>query len=134
MYHLWENRMSTPKDISAPTKVALREIESGRSLTKPRNRLESLELSRRLISRKSKDVVEAVLRIALDEAHPKQIDALKLLVNRIAPQAFYDKLADKQAGKGGVNVQINVVNGAVDTTPMVEVIDIQPTEVRNESV
>jgi hypothetical protein len=116
--------------MSIPAKVALKEMVKGKTITKPDTRHEMLEVGRRLINKKAKDVIEETLRIALDSKHPDQMTALKLLMGRVAPQTFYEKLADKAGAGNKVNIQINVVGQqpekVVEDAIIVEVKDVKP--------
>lgn len=115
--------------VSIPAKVHLKEMVKGKPLAKPDSRHEMLEIGRRAIQKKSKDVVAETLRIALDAEHPRQMEALKIIMQRVAPQAFYEKLADKASSGNKVNIQINVVGPTekpVEETVVVEVTDVEP--------
>lgn len=114
--------------MSIPAKVHLKEMVKGKALTKPDTRHEMLEVGRRAINKKAKNVIEETLRIALDDKHPRQMEALKIIMQRVAPQAFYEKLADRASSGNKVNIQINVVGPTekpVEETVVVEVADVQ---------
>lgn len=116
--------------MSIPAKVLLKEMGKGKPLTKPDTRHEMLEVGRRLINKKASNVIEEALRIALDPKHPEQMQALKLVLNRVAPQAFYEKLADRANAGNKVNIQINVVGQTqpekIEEAIVVEVKDVEP--------
>lgn len=114
--------------MTIPAKVAIKELTNGKQLTKPTNKHEMLELSRRLIGRKAKQVVEEILRIGLDGTHPEQMAALKILAARVAPQTFYEKMADRASHGNQVLVQVNVVGKQEEP---VEVVDNVIVEVRD---
>ena len=114
--------------MSLPAKVALKELVKGRKVSTPTNRHEMLEVSRRIINKNAKTVVQKIVDIALNDAHPEQMNALKALIPRIAPTTFYEKLADRANAGNKVNIQINVVGNkagepVVDDTIIVEVPD-----------
>ncbi len=116
--------------MSIPAKVKIKEMISGRAITSPSTRHEMLEVGRRLINKKSKDVIDEVVRIALKKDHPEQMQALKLLMGRVAPVSFYEKLADKASSGSKVNIQINVVGQdekPVEEAVIVELKDGKPT-------
>lgn len=111
--------------MSLPAKIALKELVTGRKVSKPTNRHEMLEVSRRVINKSAKNVVEKIVSIALNDDHPEQMNALKVLIPRIAPTTFYEKLADK-AGQGNkVNIQINVVGDRAGSTPQDDTIILE---------
>lgn len=114
--------------MSIPAKVALKEMVKGKPLAKTATtRHEMLEVGRRLINKKAGDVIEETLRIALDQKHPEQMQALKLIMNRVAPTTFYEKLADRANAGNKVNIQINVV-GHKPESPVEEAIVVEIKE------
>jgi len=115
--------------VTIPAKVAIKELVTGKELTKPTNKHEMLELGRRLIGRKARDVINELLRIALDPDHPEQMAALKIVAARVAPQTFYEKMADRAAQGNKVSIQINVVG---EQPPMKDIVDNVIVEIRDE--
>jgi hypothetical protein len=114
--------------MTIPAKIALKELRTGKAITKPTTRHEMLEVGRRLINKDAPKVITEVIRIALDEKHPEQMQALKLLMGRVAPASFYEKLADKAQAGSKVNIQINVVGPApepkIEDAVIVELKDV----------
>jgi hypothetical protein len=116
--------------VTIPAKVALKELATGKPLVKPTNKHEMLELSRRLIGRKTKQVIDEILRIALTADHPEQMSALKILAARIAPQSFYEKMADRAQAGNQVSIQINVV-GREEPKDVNDIVDNVIVEVKD---
>ena len=65
--------------------------------------------SRMLTSPKSKKVLEAIFNAALDDEHKGQQAAWKLLLDRIAPTAAFEKDVIKDAGRSAIQINITGV-------------------------
>lgn len=76
--------------------------------------------ARMLASPKSKKVLEAIFDAALDSEHKNQAAAWKLVIDRIAPVAAFEK--DVVQNMGGTSIQVNIVG-----VPGVEVKDVGET-------
>ena len=69
--------------------------------------------ARMLSSPKSAKVLEAIFNAALDDDHKNQSAAWKLLIDRIAPVAMFEKEVIKDGGRNAI--QINITNvGSTD--------------------
>lgn len=69
--------------------------------------------ARMLGSPKSAKVLEAIFNAALDDDHKNQSAAWKLLIDRIAPVAMFEKEVIKDGGRNAI--QINITNvGSTD--------------------
>ena len=99
----------------------------------------AVALTHELINKKAENVVKKVLQIALDDKHPKQLEALKMCFDRLAPMSVFERAAEHQKNKG-IEININVVSptgntsGTLGTAPLVgvaadTVIDVEATEV-----
>lgn len=102
----------------------------------------AVALTHELINKKAENVVKKVLQIALDDKHPKQLDALKMCFDRLAPMSVFERAAEHQKNKG-IEININVVGSTDGNTsipaikaptsdvgrPVSEVIDVEATEV-----
>ena len=100
----------------------------------------AVALTHELINKKAENVVRKVLAIALDDKHPKQMEALKMCFDRLAPVSVFERAAEANKNKG-IEININVVspNGntptAVSVSPSLddgrsgEVVDVEAKEV-----
>ena len=61
------------------------------------------ELKAMLLSEKGTEVVSKVINIALDDAHPGQMAALKMCMDRTLPASMFDK-EQKQRGSVTINI------------------------------
>lgn len=85
----------------------------------------AVALTHELINSKADKVVRKVLSIALDDKHPKQMEALKMCFDRLAPVSVFEKVADHNKNKG-IEININVVQ---PDAPKSEVIEVKAVEV-----
>lgn len=70
--------------------------------------------ARLLASPKSKQVIDAILKAALDDEHKNQSAAWKLLIDRMLPMSYFEK--DKLGGsRPSVNITISGIGGAEPT-------------------
>lgn len=100
----------------------------------------AIALTHELINKKAENVVKKVLAIALDDKHPKQMEALKMCFDRLAPVSVFERAAEAKKN-AGIEININVVGGTVgpaSTTPApapmpgnvgLEVVDVEAREV-----
>jgi hypothetical protein len=65
--------------------------------------------ARMLASPKSKKVLEAIFDAALDDEHKGQQAAWKLILDRIAPTAAFEKDVIKDAGRSAIQINITGV-------------------------
>lgn len=68
--------------------------------------------ARMLASPKSAKVLEAIFRAALDDDHKNQAAAWKLVMDRIAPTALFEKDVVKDAGRNAIQINITGVGSA----------------------
>jgi len=68
--------------------------------------------ARMLASPKSAKVLEAIFRAALDDDHKNQAAAWKLVMDRIAPTALFEKDVVKDAGRSAIQINITGVGSA----------------------
>jgi hypothetical protein len=107
-----------------PPKSAMAEIKDKRSVGRPKGDKAILDeyKMRMLASPKSAKVLEKVYEVALNDDHPGQMAALKLVLDRIVPASAFD--ASKT---GGSTPQINIsISGLNQPTVSAdeEVIDV----------
>lgn len=103
--------MTTPKSGNKrgrPPKSAIAEIKEKRSVGRPKGDKAILDeyKMRMLASPKSAKVLEKVYEVALNDEHPGQMAALKLVMDRIVPASAFD--ATKGAGSGVPQISINI--------------------------
>ena len=84
--------------------------------------------ARMLASPKSKRVLDTIFDAALDHDHKNQAAAWKLVMDRIAPVAAFEKDVVQNGGKSAIQINITGI-GATDITPTT----IQPTVIDGET-
>lgn len=133
-YHVTAFEKLTPES-STPKVPAKR----GRPKGKPSL---AVALTHELINSKAEKVVKKVLEIALTDSHPKQMDALKMCFDRLAPVSVFEKVAEHNKNKG-IEININVVGSASPTSVTLEpaplggsdgpeVVDVEAREVTQD--
>ena len=84
------------------------------------------EFKARLLSSSGTRVIDKVLQIAQDDAHPGQMAALKMCIDRLLPTSLFEK----DARSKGAAVTINIVNASeTSIQPSDEVFDVEAREV-----
>ena len=68
--------------------------------------------ARMLASPKSSKVLDAIFDAALDNEHKHQASAWKLLLDRVAPIAAFEKEVIKGNGKSAIQINITGIGGA----------------------
>lgn len=68
--------------------------------------------ARMLASPKSAKVLEAIFNAALDDDHKNQAAAWKLVMDRIAPTALFEKDVVKDGGRSAIQINITGVGSA----------------------
>ena len=74
-----------------------------------------------LASTNGKAMVQKVMEIALDDNHPGQMAAMKMVIDRIIPQSAFE------AAKNEARTAIQITISGLDTngsTPMADVVDV----------
>ena len=108
-----EDSPSTPKKRGRPTKAAtgLKKAGNRGKVGRPSGDAAIINefKSRMLTSPKSKKVLEAIFNAALDDEHKGQQAAWKLLLDRIAPTAAFEKDVIKDAGRSAIQINITGV-------------------------
>lgn len=108
------------------------ELEAPKKRGRPKGKPSlAVALTHELINKKAENVVKKVLAIALDDKHPKQMEALKMCFDRLAPVSVFEKAAEHNKNKG-IEININVVQptaaGGGDGA-LHDVVEIQAKEV-----
>lgn len=97
----------------------------------------AVALTHELINSKADKVVRKVLEIALNDEHPKQLEALKMCFERLAPVSVFEKAAEHQKNRG-IEININLVGETAGPTPTLltgadvpqaDVVDVEAREV-----
>lgn len=68
--------------------------------------------ARMIASPKSAKVLEAIFNAALDDDHKNQAAAWKLVMDRIAPTALFEKDVVKDGGRSAIQINITGVGSA----------------------
>ena len=91
--------------------------------------------ARMLASPKSKKVLEAIFDAALDDNHKAQSAAWKLILDRIAPTAAFEKDVIKDAGRSAIQINITGVGSTEVSSDSSDPLEGQwtTTEVSEES-
>lgn len=70
-----------------------------------------IDVRKLLLEEKSEQVVKKMLMIALDDAHPGQMQAIKMAVDRMLPMSEFEKATG--GGKPVITINISGVNDPV---------------------
>ncbi len=112
-----------------PPKTALKEMKESRSVGRPKGTAAIINeyRDRMLMSPKSSKVLEKIFDAALNDEHPHQAAAWKLVVDRVVPVSAFD-----QAKQGGSMPQISINISGLNQ-PTAEVVEeVQDVEYREE--
>lgn len=117
--------------IGRPPKKALTEMKEKRSIGRPKGTAAIINdyRDRMLMSPKSSKVLEKIFDAALNDEHPHQAAAWKLVVDRVVPVSAFD-----QAKQGGSIPQISInISGLQHPTAEVveEAQDVEYREAAN---
>ncbi len=108
-----EDSPSTPKKRGRPTKAAtdIKKVGNRGKVGRPPGDAAIINQykARMLASPKSKKVLEAIFDAALDDNHKAQSAAWKLILDRIAPTAAFEKDVIKDAGRSAIQINITGV-------------------------
>lgn len=110
-----------------PPKTALKEMKESRSVGRPKGTAAIINeyRDRMLLSPKSSKVLEKIFDAALNDEHPHQAAAWKLVVDRVVPVSAFD-----QAKQGGSMPQISINISGLNQ-PTAEVVEeVQDVEYR----
>jgi hypothetical protein len=109
-----------------PSKTAVAEIKEKRGIGRPKGDKAILDeyKMRMLASPKSAKVLEKVYEVALNDGHPGQMAALKLVLDRIVPASAFD--ASKSGGSmPQISINISGLNDPkVSTSSDDDIIDV----------
>lgn len=115
-----------------PKKSTLAEIKDKRTIGRPKGTAAIINeyRDRMLASPKSAYVLEKIYEVALNDEHPGQMAAMKLVLDRIVPVSTFD--ATKNAG-GIPQISINISTLGSQQVETVESVDYEDAEVNDES-
>jgi hypothetical protein len=109
-----------PKRRGRPPKSSIAEIKEKRGVGRPKGEkaiLDEYKL-RMLNSPKSEKVLAKVFEVALNDEHPGQMAAMKLVLDRIVPASAFDTA--KHGGGGVPSISINISSFGQPTIETVE--------------
>lgn len=112
-----------------PPKSDIAEIKESRSVGRPKGTAAIINeyRDRMLNSPKSAKVLEAVFNAALQDGHPHQAAAWKLVLDRVAPLSAFDTSKGSNGGAPSISINITGLN-----SPSVETVeDITDVEIRD---
>ena len=112
-----------------PPKSDITEIKENRSVGRPKGTAAIINeyRDRMLNSPKSAKVLEAVFNAALQDGHPHQAAAWKLVLDRVAPLSAFDTSKGSNGGAPSISINITGLN-----SPSVETVeDITDVEIRD---
>lgn len=92
-----------------PKKSEIAEIKESRSVGRPKGTAAIINeyRDRMLMSPKSAKVLEAVFNAALQEGHPHQAAAWKLVLDRVAPLSAFDTTKGSNAAAPSISINIS---------------------------
>lgn len=109
----------------APSKARLAEVQK-KPVGRPRTDVQHIVneyRDRMLASPKSVKVLEKVFEVALEDGHPHQLGAMKLVMDRIVPASAFDTA---KSSSGVPQISINITGLSSPTVHTVEdVIDVE---------
>lgn len=108
--------ISTPKKRGRPKKSEVAAKKSGNRGVRGRPKGDAAIMNdykaRMLNSPKSAKVLEAIFSAALDDEHKGQQAAWKLIMDRIAPSAMFEKDVIQGGGRNAIQINISGVGSA----------------------
>ena len=116
-----------------PPKSELTEIKESRSVGRPKGTAAIINeyRDRMLNSPKSAKVLEAVFNAALQDGHPHQAAAWKLVLDRVAPLSAFDTAKGSNGGTPSISINISGLNApSVETVE--DITDVQIKDLDTE--
>ena len=110
----------TGHKIGRPKKSDITEIKESRSVGRPKGTAAIINeyRDRMLMSPKSAKVLEAVFNAALQEGHPHQAAAWKLVLDRVAPLSAFDTTKGTSGAAPSISINITGLS-----SPSVETVE-----------
>jgi len=112
-----------PKRMGRPPKAALKKPKGIIGRPKGDATIINEYKARMLASPKSAKVLDAIFDAALDNDHKNQASAWKLVMDRVAPVAAFEKEIIKGGGKNAIQINITGIGGSVDVAQEPQDID-----------
>lgn len=105
-------------------KWAMRTKEAQPKVTTSKSREARIGELRDLIlaSTNGKAMVTKVMEIALDDNHPGQMAAMKMVIDRIIPQSAFE--AAKNEARTAIQITISGLTQPTGGSPMAEIVDV----------
>jgi hypothetical protein len=102
-----------PAKRGRPKKTAVAAVKKGNRAVRGRPKGDAAIMNdykaRMLASPKSAKVLEAIFNAALDDEHKNQAAAWKLVMDRVAPTALFERDVIKDAGRNAIQINITGV-------------------------
>jgi hypothetical protein len=105
-----------PKRVGRPPKAALKKPKGIIGRPKGDATIINEYKARMLASPKSAKVLDAIFDAALDNEHKNQASAWKLVMDRVAPVAAFEKEIIKGGGKNAIQINITGIGAEVSST------------------
>ena len=124
-----KEEQTTKRKAGRPKKSELTEIKESRSVGRPKGTTAIINdyRDRMLMSPKSAKVLEAVFNAALQEGHPHQAAAWKLVLDRVAPLSAFDTSKGSSAATPSISINISGLS-----SPLVETVeDVTDVYIKN---
>ena len=118
----------TPKRVGRPPKASLKKPKGIIGRPKGDATIINEYKARMLASPKSAKVLDAIFDAALDNEHKNQASAWKLVMDRVAPVAAFEKEIIKGGGKNAIQINITGIGGSVDVAQEPQDQDIDDAE------
>lgn len=107
-----QSKPPAPKKIGRPTKASLNKNKGIIGRPKGDATIINEYKARMLASPQSKKVMDAIFKAALDDDHKHQASAWKLVMDRVAPVAAFEKEIIKGSSKSAIQINITGIGGA----------------------
>lgn len=121
-----DTKNTSTRKAGRPKKSELTEIKESRSVGRPKGTAAIINeyRDRMLMSPKSARVLEAVFNAALQEGHPHQAAAWKLVLDRVAPLSAFDTSKGSSGAAPTISINISSV-GTPTVSTSNDIIDIE---------
>ena len=121
-----DTKSTSIRKAGRPKKSELKEIKESRSVGRPKGTAAIINeyRDRMLMSPKSARVLEAVFNAALQEGHPHQAAAWKLVLDRVAPLSAFDTSKGSSGAAPTISINISSV-GTPTVSTSNDIIDIE---------
>ena len=109
----------------APSKARLAEVQK-KPVGRPRTDVQHIVneyRDRMLASPKSVKVLEKVFEVALEDGHPHQLGAMKLVIDRIAPVSAFDVSKGASGNMPTITINVSGLSQPLGVQPTVQTLD-----------